>query len=65
MLRNQTPGLGWALDEKGWIGHGGAFGTLGMFDPKTRTFAILMIQRVGGYNEIQKTFRDKVMTFEK
>ncbi len=74
MARNQTAGLtpspgkkiparglGWGFYENGWVGHGGAFGTMGMYDPKTRTVAILMIQRLGGYDAVQKAFRDMVL----
>jgi CubicO group peptidase (beta-lactamase class C family) len=74
MSRNQTAelnspagakiparGLGWAFYENGWVGHGGAFGTMGMFDPKTKTVAVLMVQRLGGYEKVQKAFRDMVM----
>jgi CubicO group peptidase (beta-lactamase class C family) len=72
MARNQTAplnnpkiparGLGWSFyEQQSWVGHGGAFGTMGMYDPKSRTVAILMIQRLGGYEAVQKAFRDMVL----
>lgn len=50
-------GLGWCIVEdpqgvtemlsKGSFGHGGAYGTQGWVDPKTKTIYVLMIQRSG------------------
>ena len=64
-------GLGWcivrepqgvtAMLSSGSFGHGGAFGTQGWVDPKTKTIYVLMIQRTGMGNsdasDIRKTFQ--------
>lgn len=70
-----TPGNGWGLGwcvvqepqgvtamlSKGTFGHGGAFGTQGWVDPKTKTIYVLMIQRTQMGNsdgsEIRKAFQ--------
>ena len=64
-------GLGWCIVRdpqgttgmlsQGTFGHGGAYGTQGWVDPKTKTIYVLMIQRKGLENsdgsEIRKTFQ--------
>ncbi len=64
-------GLGWcivrepqgttAMLSPGTFGHGGAYGTQGWVDPKTKTIYVLMIQRKGLENsdasEMRKTFQ--------
>jgi len=64
-------GLGWCIVQepqevtgmlsKGTFGHGGAFGTQGWVDPKTKTVYVLMIQRKGLLNsdgsDIRKNFQ--------
>lgn len=64
-------GLGWCIVKqpqgvtemlsKGSFGHGGAYGTQGWVDPKTKTIYVLMIQRSGMENSddsiVRKTFQ--------
>ena len=64
-------GLGWCIIQEpqgvtemlspGTFGHGGAFGTQGWVDPKTKTIYVLMIQREGLKNadasEMRKAFQ--------
>ena len=64
-------GLGWCVIQEpqgvsgmlspGTFGHGGAFGTQGWVDPKTRAIYVLMIQRTGLKNsddsEMRKSFQ--------
>jgi CubicO group peptidase (beta-lactamase class C family) len=64
-------GLGWCIVREpqevtgmlsaGTFGHGGAFGTQGWVDPKTKTIYVLMIQRTklpnSDASDIRKTFQ--------
>ncbi len=62
-------GLGWCIVREpqeisgmlsaGTFGHGGAFGTQGWVDPKTKTIYVLMIQRKGILNSDNSKMRRK------
>lgn len=59
-------GLGWAvtqgasgtlaLQSPGAFSHGGAFGTYGWIDPARQMVGVLMLQRMGGANDVHNAF---------